>query len=354
MKGKGRGHNRRSGALSISRVALIGGAVACALVLVVIINVWQNNMGPAEPNATENLPPASGENNGSTPTDVLKSDVGESAPGSSSPDTNSPDLQRESETDQSLSAAQIIFTDNNFELLRSDPDKYVNSTATISGKVYEVVDQSSGSLTMMTYRIHSQAIDSDESRAAIMFQEVRRTGTLPPDISVGDCISIHGRVRAGIGDYNSLGQSIRIPIIDSETLREVECIDSEMPASKSINANFTQSYAGVVLSVERVQFADGHLRVKITAKNEDVGDSVYIREKESQAEYRGHLYQSLNQLPVFRPYKLDSTIPAGLEKTGYLFFEPVPNFGGDPIVFKIVVEKVGISESEKSTFILKI
>jgi len=95
------------------------------------------------------------------------------------------------------------------------------------------------------------------------------------------------------------------------------------------------------------------LRIKISAQNIEVGDSVFIREKESQAEYQGKIYPSLI-LPLFSVYKIDSVVPANSEVSGYLFFEPIEGFTGDPIVFRIVVEKAGIVESEKSTFILKI
>jgi hypothetical protein len=249
---------------------------------------------------------------------------------------------------------KLHITDANFMTLKSDPDKLANSTASISGRVYAIVDQSSGNQILTTYRIHHQAIDSDESRAVVMYQQVKRSALIMPDVIVEDCIKIEGTVRGGIGDTNSLGHPIRIPIIDSQNIGEIECIDSAIPAVRTIDSSLTQSYAGVELKVERVQLAEGHLRIKVTANNAEGGDSVFLREKESWAEYQGRPYAEQNDQFLFRPYTLDPILPAETQVSGYLFFEPIVNYSGGPITFRIVIEKVGISESDKSTFILKI
>lgn len=345
---------RQKGTLSKEKIAIAGGAVACALVLVVVINAWNSdtiqngveggNPAPVASGTGEDIPSSSG----------LQSDsVGgpESIPSPVSSDGE--DASQGSE-DTPIEPVIFHFTDDNFDTLRSDPDGYVNSTVAISGRVYEIIDQSAGGYTLVTFRIHNQAIDSDDSRAAVMYQEARSTKSVPLDIAVDDCITVNGTVRGGIGDTNALGQDIRIPVIDSTSVAEIECIDSAMPASTTIDSNLTQSYGGVTLAAERVQLADGHLRVKIVAQNVEVTDTVFVREKESHAEYLGNDYQSINHLPAYSVYKLDSAIPPQSEIEGYLFFEPVPEFSGGTFTFRIVVEKVGISESVKSTFILRI
>ncbi|HEV8387865.1 MAG TPA: hypothetical protein VGQ03_09610 [Nitrososphaera sp.] len=352
MKKAGRVRDGMSGTPSKSKVVIVGGVAACALAIAVIATYMNFGASPQEFTPSPNVPSASGSNVNSAAAVDPSVEPTEST---TDPANLDPDYSgvHSGAGEEVQSPVQVHFTDDNFELLRSSPNDYVNSTAEISGRVYELVDQSSGGYILITYRIHNQAIDSEESRAVAMFQQVGRTGTIPPDVSVDDCISIQGRVRGGIGDTNSLGQPIEIPIIDLNSVKEVECIDSAMPAVQTISANLSQSYAGVVLTAEKVQISDGHLRIKISAKNIDVGDSVFIREKDSQAEYQGKIYPSLN-IPIFSVYKIDSVVPANSEVTGYLFFEPIEEFTGDPIVFRIVVEKAGIAESEKSTFILKI
>lgn len=343
---------RQKGSLSKEKIGIAGGAVACALVLVAVINSWNYGTLQDGIGGDNTSPVASG-----TDGDISSSDgvQNESVNDSEAmPPPESSDVNESGSVDGSVDPTSIHFTDDNFSILRSDPDAYANSTVAISGRVYEVIDQSAGGYTLVTFRIYNQAIDSDDSRAVVMYQEVRRTSTVPLAIAVEDCIAVNGIVRGGIGDTNSLGQDLRIPVIDSNSIAEMECIDSTMPASTTINSNLTQSYGGITLVAERVQLADGHLRVKIVAKNVEVTDNVFVRERESHAEYLGNVYQNTNNLPAYSPYKLESTIPPQSELTGYLFFEPVPEFSGGTFTFWIVVEKVGISESVKSTFILRV
>ena len=327
---------------------LIGAGAACALTVAVI--VASMNFGASQQEFS-NLPAASGSN--ASPATTDNPATGTTERPTDATDNNPDDTDISGAGDVPESPIQVYFTDDNFELLSANPDDFINSTAEISGRVYELVDQSSSGYFLITYRIYNQAIDSEESRAVAMFQQVRRTGSTPPDVFIDDCILIQGNVRGGIGDSNSLGQPIKIPIIDLNSMKEIECIDSAMPASQTISANLSQSYAGVVLTAEKIQLGDGHLRIKITAQNIDGGDSVIIREKESVADYKGKSYSSLS-LPAFSIYELDPVVPAKSKVTGYLFFEPIEDFAGDPIVFRIVVEKVGIADSEKSTFILRI
>lgn len=332
---------------------MAGGGVGCLLLVALLLNSWSAVTFQDAVNSENTLPSVSG----SLPAES-------SAPQnqvSQTPDSEelTPEIDGSSQIQGGNMTSeepevQISFTDGNFLLLSSDPDRFANSSASISGRVYEVVYQSTGGYVLMTYRIHNQAIDSDESRAVILFQEARLAKAVPPQVDVDDCIYVEGRVRGGIGDTNSLGQPIRIPIIDTSSVSEIECIDSAMPASVTGSSKLTQSYGGITVTAERIQISDGHLRVKVTAQNYEASDTVFIRDRESYAEHLGSEHRSIGHLPLFSTYRLDSTLTPESEISGYMFFEPIPEYSGGPIVFKIVVEKVGISENEKTTFILKL
>jgi hypothetical protein len=240
------------------------------------------------------------------------------------------------------------FTDASFNVLASDPDKYASHNVTISGKIYEVVDQSSSAIVLLTYRIFGQADESDDSRAVIMYQQSRLQSS---SIEKGDCIAVKGKVRGGFGEVNSLGQDVRVPLIDSTNVAEMECVNSALPPLETVNMEVTQSLGGVSLTAHKVQLANDHVRIGITARNTDGGDSVFIREKESFMMYGGNTYQNINNLLVFGNYKLDSSLVAESEAEGYMFFEPIQNYDGGSMVFKIIIEKVGISNNTEYTFI---
>jgi hypothetical protein len=332
--------------------AIAGAGVACALLAAVIINGWNSDALSEDNGQSGSVPLAAGTDSG-TP----KPNNGNNS--SDDPQLTPTDLPGEipavdSPNNETVIQTTKLFTDENFEVLRSDPDSYVNSTAAISGKIYEIFDQSTASHILLTFRIHNQAIDSDESRAAVMFQLAKSPKLVFTELEVEDCIAVQGNVRGGLADTNSLGQKIRIPIIDTSELRPIECIDSALPAAVTINSNFSQSYGGITLDVERIQLADGHLRLKISASNSEAGASVYIRDRESHAEYLGKAYESISHLPALVPFKMDSLVPQNSDVSGYLFFEPVEEYSGGTFTFRVVVEKVGISESTKTVFILRV
>jgi hypothetical protein len=240
------------------------------------------------------------------------------------------------------------FTDGSFKILASDPDKYANHNVTISGKIYEIVDQSSSSIVLLTYRIFGQAEESDDSRAVVMYQRARLQTS---SIEKGDCIAVEGKVRGGFGEVNSFGQNVRVPLIDSTDVVEMECINSALPPRETIGIGVSQSLGGISLTAHKVQLADDHVRIGITARNTDGGDSVFIRERESFLTYDGDTYQNINQLLVFGNYRLDSKLVAESEAEGYMFFEPIQSYEGGSMVFKIIVEKVGISGNTEYSFI---
>lgn len=240
------------------------------------------------------------------------------------------------------------FTDASFSILASEPDKYANHNVTISGKIYEIVDQSSNSIVLLTYRIFGQADESDDSRAVIMYQRARLQSS---SIEKGDCIAIEGKVRGGFGEVNSLGQEVLVPLIDSTNVAEMECVNSALPPLETVELDVSQSLGGISLTAHRVQLADDHVRIGITAKNVDGGDSVFIREKESFLTHGGITFQNINHLPVFGNYKLDSSLVAESEAEGYMFFEPIQSYEGGSMVFKMIIEKVGISGNTEYTFI---
>ncbi len=240
------------------------------------------------------------------------------------------------------------FTDASFSILASDPDKYANHNVTISGKIYEIVDQSSSSIVLLTYRIFGQADESDDSRAVVMYQRARLQTS---GIEKGDCIAIEGKVRGGFGEVNSFGENVRVPLVDSANVAEMECVNSALPPQETIEIDVSQSLGGISLTAHKVQLADDHVRIGITAKNTDGGDSVFIRERESFLTYDGDAYRNINHLLVFGNYRLDSKLVAESEAEGYMFFEPIQSYEGGSMVFKIIIEKVGISGNTEYSFI---
>lgn len=242
------------------------------------------------------------------------------------------------------------FTDENFGVLQASPDRFAGYKIAISGQVYDIVDQSTSDWRVLSLRMFVKAQVADESKAVVILQTPKED--ISSGIALEDCVTIEGTVRSGIADSDALGRSIKVPLVDSSTVRKIECIDSAMPAYLTQQVEIAQDLNGVRLTVQRVQFTEDHVRIKVAAENVAGGDSVFIREKESFAEQGGKRYDSISQLPIYSPYKLDSKLLPESPSTNYLFFEPADMAG--PIVFRIVVEEVKVSETASSVFIFTI
>ena len=243
------------------------------------------------------------------------------------------------------------FSNENFGILQASPDNFAGYKASISGQVYNIVDQSTSDWRVLSLRMFVKAQVTDEAKAVVILQMPKKDPAAE-SVALEGCVVIEGTVRGSIGDSDALGRSIKVPLIDSSTVREIECIDSAMPAFATKEVEISQSLNGVRLTAQKVQFAQDHARIKIAAENLDGGDGVFIREKESFAEFGGTEYGSISHLPVYTYYRLDSKLVAEYPSTNYLFFEPVE--GSGPIKFTIVVEEVKVSETIRSVFVFTV
>ena len=236
------------------------------------------------------------------------------------------------------------FDDGNFAILWSDPDGFAGYKATLSGQIHSIIDQSTAYRGLVTYKVFNMAATADESRFVAAFQGPRIIEAGP---ALEDCIAIEGTVRGSTSEQNPLGRTIMVPIIDTSSVREVDCIDSALPAQKSVDAQITQSLNGVTLTATRLQFAGDHVRIKVIAENAGAGDNVFI-EKLAAAQ-DGVSYESMTHLPEYANYRLASKIVAEAPSIGYLFFEPVDQ--NQPVEFTIAVKEVKVSETISSDFI---
>jgi hypothetical protein len=272
------------------------------------------------------------------------------------PVTDVQEEQAPAEVQETTEPVEIIappseFSDDNFGILQASPGEFAGYNVTISGQIYDIVDQSTSDWQVLSLRMFVKAQVTDEAKAVVILQMPKKDPAAE-SVALEGCVVIEGTVRGSIGDSDALGRSIKVPLIDSSTVKEIECIDSAMPAYATREVEIAQSLNGVKLTAQRVQFAQDHVRIRIAAENLDGGDSVFIREKESFAEYGGEEYGSVSHLPVYAYYRLDSKLVAEYPDTNYLFFEPVQ--GSGPVKFTIIVEEVKVSEKTRSVFVFTV
>jgi hypothetical protein len=248
------------------------------------------------------------------------------------------------------SSAPSEFDDSTFGILLSDPKKFIGYEATITGQVYDILRLDNSNLNFRMVNLASASPDNSRVLVGISSANVARTTV--SSIQVEDCIIVQGLVRNSVSDRNSLGRTIQVPMIEGFSVSEIECIDSALPAYETIEMSDSQSRYGLSLRAQKVQFADDHVRIKLTAENRD-RSSMFIRDRDSLAAQGGESYMSTTHLPIFSEYRLDSKLTPESLTEGYLFFERI-NRNDQPLAFRIVVEQVGITETVTTTFIFTI
>jgi hypothetical protein len=287
-----------------------------------------------------------------TDTDVITTTRSEPSQLSGIIDDGDPDPETEFvpatvENNQPSIVAPSEFDDSNFSILLSDPKKFINYKATITGQVYDISHFDNG----MNFKIFNLASSSpDNSRASVSLEmpNANIDRTTASSIQVEDCIIIQGLVRNVISEKNSLGQSIQVPLVEGSSIGKIDCIDSALPVYSTVEMSDSASQHGLSLTVQKIQFAGDHVRIKLVAENSGSA-SMFIRDRESLAVQDDRSYPSKTHLPIFSEYRLDSKLAPESLTEGYLFFEQIDH-DDQPITFRIVVEQAGITETARSIF----
>jgi hypothetical protein len=144
-----------------------------------------------------------------------------------------------------------------------------------------------------------------------------------------------------------LGNSITVPAIDSSNLTEIPCIDSTMPAEKSIQLRTTQSLNGIIVQAEQIQYGNEHTRLQVTVENNAAGSTIYL--KEAYAIQNGTSHSQILSVPKFEVYQIADAIAPGQTAAGYIFFDPLDS--RLPASVKVIIETPAIPGSTDSVFI---
>lgn len=249
------------------------------------------------------------------------------------------------------SADPSEFDDSNFSILLSDPKKFIGYGIAITGQVYDI-SRFNNDANFGIFNLASSSPDNSRASIFLQMSNANIDRAAVSSIRVEDCVIVHGRVSNSMVDRNSIGQTIQVPLIEGSSIGKIECIDSALPVYSTIEINDSLSQRGLLLTAQKVQFADDHVRIKLVAENSGSA-SMFIRDKESFAVQDDRSQQSITHLPVFSEYRLDARIVSESQTEGYLFFEPVDS-DDRRITFRIVVEQVGITETVRSVFIFTV
>lgn len=206
-----------------------------------------------------------------------------------------------------------VITNSNYNAISTNPDQYKDRWTKFSGEIMTV--ETSGDITAVQLNL----ADLEFGKIVVAYF----TGWDSKQFVKGDCIAIEGKIQGSVEGKNAFQATLSYPTMTGEKAAKLSCLDAKYPASRTLMGPVVQQAGNVVVTVNKVEFAEKNTRVNISIKNLNSDRKVtfytfnsYIVEGQNQYKSQLGLLYGVNDL--------DSTILPGIVEQGYLFFDPVP------------------------------
>ena len=212
-------------------------------------------------------------------------------------------------------SAQIVnnVTDANFAEFYLNPDNYIDSDVTITGKIFNLVPSSGNTGSFQIYQ------GGDSSRNVIISYEISQQ--LGP-FSEDDCVRIVGTSTGSYQYANAFGGDVSAPFVDASSITKIECSDVISPAQKSIIVEESQTKSGIKFTLHKVEFSDKNTRVYLTIENNNKNTEISFYDFNSKAIQGNRQFETTTDYDVDYP-EIQSDIPAGIVEDGVILFEPL-------------------------------
>ncbi len=219
-----------------------------------------------------------------------------------------------------------IITNADFAKVQSDPEKFVNKWAKLTGEVSQdpIVYEGQGSMAIFHY---GQGESFDITKRVWLSYQANF------DLKEGDCLLAEGKIEGKAEAVTILtGASREIPVIGLEKTTEISCLDAKYPAFKSIKLNESQTLGNIKVTVDSIELSKYHTRVFLQVEN--IGNPKGI----SFYDHNSVILQDKNQFKKDYVFgsdvdNIEPDIPNGIIEKGIIFFEPIE---ANP--FKLVME----------------
>jgi hypothetical protein len=211
--------------------------------------------------------------------------------------------------------AQIVnnVTDANFAEFYLNPDNYMDSDVTITGKIFNLIPSSGNTGSFQIYQ------GGDSSRNVIISYEISQQ--LGP-FSEDDCVRIVG-TSSGSNQYaNAFGGEVSAPFVDASSITKIECSDVISPTQKSIIVEQSQTKSGIKFTLHKVEFSDKNTRAYLTIENNNKNTEISFYDFNSKAIQGNRQFETTVDYDVDYP-EIQSDIPAGIVEDGVILFEPL-------------------------------
>jgi hypothetical protein len=240
-----------------------------------------------------------------------------------------------------------VFVDDTFDILSSHPNDFLGHPVLFSGQAYDI--EVTSSARTPGFKIHSP-FSIDLNRLIIHAEGNTIRGAR---LVEQDCVRVHGTVVGSTEEKSSIGVPMTVPVISAERVEKIDCIESVFPSTDTLLIGKSQTNKEITVVLETIQFAEKHVRAKITVTNTGVNQKVFLRESESTIIQNETILKNINYRSELSQYAIDSRLLPEFTVTGYLFFERIGDLE-NPFSLKIIIEEATIVEDFRSEFDFKV
>lgn len=198
------------------------------------------------------------------------------------------------------------FDQSNWALLDGSPDSFKGSTVEIVGKVFTTPERTTSGIGWQMW------VDPKSSKFnTVVF--------LPePNFAIknGDSVRVSGSVRGTFAGTNAFGGKISALMIDARTATIVDALAIASRPLSTVNFNVSQRQHDLVLTVEKIEFAEDETRVYLKVSN----SSKY---KASFYTFNAKAQQGTKQFDSIRLSEypeVQSDLLSGTESAGVILF----------------------------------
>ena len=245
---------------------------------------------------------------------IFVSFVGKCPPGErtkTSTDTKSGEVAKsEQKTEKSISSE--IFTNENWDLVDFSPNKYIDSSVVLTGQIFTTPEKDD-------FGVYFQMWADPKNNDFNTFV----TWLVPTfDLKKDDYIRITGVVSGEYEGENAYGGPVRAPSVDVILVEKISGLDVLAPAINTVEANAILNQHGVIITIEKIEFAVNETRFFIKIKN-GTNDEFSAYEHNAKAVQESTQYEREYRSEEDGYPKLQTDLLSGIETSGIITFKPL-------------------------------
>lgn len=233
----------------------------------------------------------------------------------SSPSTTSPSASNKE-------SAKELMTNDKFEQLAGDPDKYKGDPVELTGKVFNDVETKDGVTAFQMWQ------DPKNNKGNVVVYS--KASMIPKD---DDYVKVKGTVKGKLEGKNGFGATITAVALNIESVEKINAMDILAPTKLKVDINKIATQNGFTLTLQKIEFADTETRIYLQAKNEAKG-KVNLYKYSVKAVQNGKQFETSTNYEAKYP-ELQSELLPGVTSEGVITFKPLdPNIKSAQFFFE--------------------